>query len=132
MSTKATLFRGKGVHLYQDLADDESMVYLEMDGPPRTVLGIPIVIWERVRHHTIPNLFDCAALTDEEIEHIVKTDVAERIAAHRDGWCFKAFAGTMAYGAPSDPVDEQVSRGIAGYKAERARQRALRDEIARL
>src|SRR5262249_51131780 len=106
MSSKESIARGPGFHLYTEPRDDDN-VYLELEGVPYdvtynpSVASIAIPVWEVIRHFAAIDL-SWADKDDAQIGRAVTTAVDERIARAAGGGDSLRVAGLVVYGSPDD------------------------------
>ena len=140
MSTRLTLAHGPGFHLYHDLID-RNHVYLEIEGTKvetdygRTVVPIPVHVWEVIRRHQGIDL-RLADKTDDELRQCVEQELDERLA-----WYgqldervkrMAALAGSLTWGAADQPRGVQLTKGLEYFTRLREYQRQVQQAIAEL
>ena len=141
MTVKTTLAYGKSFHFYHE-ARDNNHVYLELEdvaydaGYRRVMVAIPIDVWEVIRCLGGAGL-ELLDASDEELIHIAEAKVNARIAeyeklraADREKAEWVRFGEATMFGSADGPREEQLARGIAYYRTERARQREVAARIA--
>jgi hypothetical protein len=134
MSTKQLLLSHNDFELYRDYLD-EGHVWLAVRGlefeatPSEVRIKMPTAVWEVVRKTAGSSLseFD---LTDEQIAKRVQACVDERLqdfAAESTGGepKYAALFGALIFGPVENSRDEQITRGIKYYIAQREKQRGL-------
>ena len=141
MTVKATLAYGKNFHFYHETLDNNH-VYLELEDVPydagdrRIMVAIPIDVWEVIRGLGQADL-DLVEASDEELIRLVEEKVDGRVAGYekllesdyeRAGWM--RFSEATKFGATDAPREEQIARGLAFFRTERARQREVTARIA--
>ena len=141
MTIKTTLAYGRNFHFYQEGLSN-NYVYLELEDAPydagyrRIMIAIPIDIWEAIRPLGAARL-ELAASSDEELLHIVKTKVEERITTYhriRSSNIEQAeiyrFDNSLIFGAADENREQQIDRGMGYYRTERERQRGIANRMA--
>jgi hypothetical protein len=142
MSTRATIASGDHFHFYREMLDDDH-VYLELEttqyaaGYGRVMLPIPIHIWETIRHLGGVDLA-LADAGDEELQARVERAVDERIGRYQravseghDRGLLK-LAGSLLYGSPDLPRDEQIRLGRQYFEGRRRWEQDMRARISQL
>lgn len=142
MSTKATIAYGEDFHLYHECFDDEA-VYLELEKvefeakPESVMVRIPMVIWEHIRQ--FPGMaFDLVDKSDEELRGQAERFVRERLQdlerlrqAGREPGIMRGW-GSMSYGSPDAPMEQQIETGLQTLSKQRDHQRRVRARLAQL
>lgn len=142
MSTRSSLAHADGFHLYHDLAEAGSDVFLCLRGkgveysasPGSVTVRIPADVWESIRQ--CPALtFEYADMGDDEMRAMVESDVDERIAEHAAARtdrsrALTSLAGSACYGLADDPRERQVAAGLKYFSAIRDYQRGVRAKMA--
>jgi len=136
MSTKSTLAHGPDFHLYHECFEQDN-VYLELEKthfecyPDRVTVAIPIVVWEVIRQSAGAN-FSWAAKSDNEIRSYVEQEIHERITDFQNkdsGSKGFLFFGNSVFGLASEPIENQIEKGLTYYFGERDRQQKLIEQI---
>ena len=136
MSTKSTLAHGPGFRLYHECFEQDN-VYLELEKthfecyPDRVTVAIPIVVWEVIRQSAGAN-FSWAAKSDNEIRSYVEQEIHERITdfQNKDSGSKRfLFFGNSVFGLASEPIENQIEKGLTYYFGERDRQQKLSEQI---
>lgn len=139
MSTKSSIAHGSNFHLYHE-AFEQDAVYLELDravfeaSPDKVTVAIPILVWEVIRQYAAADL-SWAAKSDEEILQWVENEVGERLALSQTDMAQSPFIGiwgNSAFGAPDNPRDIQIGRGLAYAFERRDKQRQLLAQVNEL
>ncbi|GAB5562067.1 MAG: hypothetical protein SynsKO_37140 [Synoicihabitans sp.] len=150
MSTKQTLASGQSFHLFEEALDPSQNVWLDLDGCTfeATAQGIrveiPLAIWEVIRQHT-PACFDLAPLTQAQLRAEAETRVdtirggyraalAEQSAERKakGGKSRRKTVTQFSYREARLPREEHLAIVLAKLRTERASQRKLQRDIARL
>jgi hypothetical protein len=140
MSTKSSIASGPNFHFYHEVFDDEN-VYLDLQNVPfeaserHVMMAIPVAIWEVIRQ-TPPVDLSFSDKTDEDIQHLVESEVQKRLtdfaAADVRKKSILQLSGASVNGSPDDPQEEQIAKGLIYYTQLRLRQLKLRQDIADL
>ena len=150
MSTKSTITHGETFHLYTECFDQAQNVWLQLDGctfecfPQGIRVEIPLAIWEVIRQHT-PACFDLASLTDAQLQAEAEKRVEANRAAYRAALAERRatrkaagkkrkyqFSLSCFYPDARLPHKDHLAIVVTELRKERADQRKLRREIARL
>lgn len=136
MSTKSTIKYGENYHFYTEAMDDNN-VYLDLSRDLLlnmtshfVTIQIPAEIWEHIKNSYT---FDTskAEFTDKQIEQLVINEVDERIKSYNEkpDCVFRTLSGSLTYGLPSDPREQQIDAGIKFWKQVRFEQQQLKQKI---
>ena len=127
MSTKITLFYNQEVHVYQECFDEDN-VFVNFDSvhfkvTKKLSLEEFVGIGSSINYDS---MLRQAEVTDEQIRSYVESRVAARSQTHCP---FSQFHETTIFGDMSDPVQQQIARGVAFYSKKRYKIKSLVEKV---
>ena len=140
MSTKATIAHGSNFHLYHEVFDEDN-VYFELEGTQfeagynRVMVPIPVHVWEVIRQYPGIDL-TYADKTDAKLSQLVEQQVDDRIKQYAEAdekaKGLVSLSGSLAFGAPDKPREQQIAAGLAYFSEVRTHQLQIKQAIAEL
>ena len=138
--TTSSIVRGPSFDLFHEGYEEDETVYLELTGVrfearlDRVTVALPVGVWEFVRQFAALDL-SLADATDGDLRARAERDADEREALLADADGPDPLFIDIRFihlGDPEAPRAEQVAAGVEDYERRRARQRAVREAVARV